>query len=984
MPPIDEVLQRELTGRQRAAATDASEEVLCLACAGSGKSRTLAYRTAWLIAQGADPKSIVAFTFTEKAADSIKLRIAQALNAIGIDPAVLGALYVGTIHSYCQHVLGEMNARYRQFDVLDDNRLHLYLLSRFWPGEQTLNLPAVQAARPGRRPGQFDTIQQVARAWKTVNDELIDIPDVTTHDQPLGEALQRLADRLGQDEFIDFSLMIRLVVDALRQGDTGARRAVSDLRHLMVDEYQDINPAQEALIRELHGLSTTLFVVGDDDQSIYAWRGADVTNILTFQDRFPNCSTHTLSRNFRSTEAVVHTSDQFVAAELGPTRFAKDPEAVNADGPRDFRVLWHNTRREEAEWVAGRIAALMGTGYREASGTRGLTPADFAILMRSTRTAEQDGQPRHEPFTAALRNCGIDYTLEAGGGVFDRQQVAVLRDTFELLRDGAPTRIATQTLFNSTILPAFAHADFNSIAGVLADWGPRIHGPIGGARRKVYPQQLLHDLLAAFGIQGTQFSDGIMQDLGIFSRILQDVETVYLSIDTAGRFRELLNFLQQLAEAGYDTGTDDVVRRPDAVTVSTVHKIKGLEFPVVFVVDVEAQRFPGKRRRYDGWLPSPIVQAALNRGAYHSTPNEEARLFYTALTRAERFLYVTGCAQLPGGVRPRKPSAFAQRLIHAEVLRTDGLPEGLVAHPPSPRIDETIVPTSFSDIRYYLRCPYDYRLRKGFGFSPPIIDMFGFGQTVHAAVCKLHELHPASPPTRDEATEIAHSVFHLKHVPPSNDPENNPGPYERARDSSATILANYAESYTADFTQRRQVEVRFEIPARQLVISGSIDLLLREDAAGNILDATVVDFKAMEGGDAPAESEQLDWTELSLQVQLYAKAAREVLGENARTGAVHLLKDNQRQTVPVDDDAVRAAVANVEWAIERILAGDFPARPHPEKCEACDFKALCGKRYQQFQTEVVPPAIHVPGSAGTRLARAFSQVDATRGRGDGG
>jgi DNA helicase-2/ATP-dependent DNA helicase PcrA len=171
------------------------------------------------------------------------------------------------------------------------------------------------------------------------------------------------------------------------------------------------------------------------------------------------------------------------------------------------------------------------------------------------------------------------------------------------------------------------------------------------------------------------------------------------------------------------------------------------------------------------------------------------------------------------------------------------------------------------------------------------------------------------------------------------------------------------------------VEARFEIPAEQAVISGSIDLLLKEDAQGNILEATVVDFKAMEGGEAPAESERLDWTELSLQVQLYAKGARDVLGENARTGAVHLLKDNQRQQVPVSDEAVNSAVANVEWAVDRILANDFPMRPHPEKCKDCDFRAICRARRQEFQHGAAPPPpIHTP--AGTRLARAFSQVEA--------
>lgn len=128
------------------------------------------------------------------------------------------------------------------------------------------------------------------------------------------------------------------------------------------------------------------------------------------------------------------------------------------------------------------------------------------------------------------------------------------------------------------------------------------------------------------------------------------------------------------------------------------------------------------------------------------------------------------------------------------------------------------------------------------------------------------------------------------------------------------------------------------------MISGSIDLMLREDENGEVLDAEVVDFKSMEGGEDPELNPKLDWTELSLQVQLYAKAAREVLGEAARTGSVHLLKDNQRIDVPVDDDAVAAAITNVEWAVGRILDQDFPMRPHPDKCPSCDFRSLCPKR----------------------------------------
>ncbi len=343
---IEQVLRSELTTEQYDAVLDSAREILCLACAGSGKSRTLAFRTARLIASGEEPEGIVAFTFTEKAAESIKRRVSQALRAAGLDSTVMGAMYIGTIHAYCQRILGEMDAVYRQYDVLDENRLKLYLISRF--ARFSLQNFRVRA----RNGSYFDTIKQVSEAWKTANDELLDFNAISAEDTEIGDLLARLREELRADQYIDFSMMIRNVVEAIRNGERGVESGIGQLRHLMVDEYQDINPCQEELIRLLHQRSQTLFVVGDDDQSIYAWRGADVSNILDFQRRYPRCSIRTLSHNFRSTEPIVQASDAFVAATLGPSRMPKNPIAANNRAPQDFRVLWFPDRTSEAEWVA--------------------------------------------------------------------------------------------------------------------------------------------------------------------------------------------------------------------------------------------------------------------------------------------------------------------------------------------------------------------------------------------------------------------------------------------------------------------------------------------------------------------------------------------------------------------------------------------------------------------------------------------------------
>ena len=195
-----------------------------------------------------------------------------------------------------------------------------------------------------------------------------------------------------------------------------------------MDEYQDVSPPQEALIRAVHAQGASLFVVGDDDQAIYSWRGADVSNILMFRERYGVRDVHTLDTNFRSTRAIVQTSADFIAQELGASRLPKNPANHRDVEPREMMTHLFSDRDSEAEWVADRIASLIGTEFTERNGTvRGLTYGDIAILMRSTRGQEQNGEARHNPFTLRLAARGIPFSLEAGGNPFDRPQVAALR-----------------------------------------------------------------------------------------------------------------------------------------------------------------------------------------------------------------------------------------------------------------------------------------------------------------------------------------------------------------------------------------------------------------------------------------------------------------------------------------------------------------------------------------------------------------------------
>lgn len=971
-----QVLGQNLTEDQRLAVLDDHRDILCLACAGSGKSRTLAFRIAYLVANGCPADSIVAFTFTDKAAESIKRRVSEALSKFELPQTLVGAMYIGTIHSYCQYLLGSVDARYRQFEVLDENGLKLYLLSRY----RQLALNEIKAERNSK---MFETIREVSNAWSTANDEALSYSDVTGEDETLGNLLERIYASLERDQYIDFSLMIRLAVEELERNSPAINQALNGVRHILVDEYQDVNPMQERLIRQLSERADSLMVVGDDDQSIYAWRGADVNNILSFQERYPQSSVHILSTNFRSTAAIVRASDQFIQQELSTARYTKNPSAHRDGNIQDFRSLWFATRDDEASWVAQRIHELLGTKYIEynADGTireeRGLTPADFAVLFRSIkRSYNPHNLPhRHFEFTNALRAIGVPYTLEAEGGIFERPHAVAIRDTMELLRNPSPTRETVRTLFDREIVTCFPQADFNELSQVISNWNLLIHTPAGGARRKVYPQELLHQILHAFRVENSNFNDVVLRDLGVFSKIILDVEKVYVSIDSPIRYSEILNFLSNVAETGYDVSTLDIVEKPDAVTISTIHKMKGLEYPVVFIVDVVNRRFPSDRSTYSGWLPANLMAAPINRGAYCTTRQDEARLFYTAMTHAERFLYITGAAQQPDAQRPKHPSDFKRRIDNLGVSSDFALPDGIEYTAQKRRVDETILPTSYSDIKEYLVCPMGYKLKKLFGFNPAVPELFGFGLTTHTIIERLHQQYPTVAPTRQEVIDLVEATFHLKHIFPSNDPIHRPGPYERAYDSASEIAQNYVSSFAPDFERLREDEARFEITIGQAMVSGAIDLLLKRDEHGNIMDSHVIDFKSL---DAPDDDTPNDWIDLSLQVQLYAYAADQVLGENTRTGSVYLLKEHgtdARVNIPVENDAVSAAISNIGWAVDRILDGDFPMRPCRGKCESCDVNRICPKVPQHFTSDIVPPPIHVPTGQGQVQIKAFSEFD---------
>lgn len=954
---ISEILQSNLTPEQYSAVVDDSRNILCLACAGSGKSRTLAYKIAYLISKGAKPESIVAFTFTEKAADSIKRRVAEALHKLGIPENYIGAMFIGTIDSFCQKLLGTINATYRQYDILDENGLILFIMSRS-------SKLGIQKNR-----GYFKRIQDLASAWQTINNENISIESIESEDLFLFQLLMRLKDSLNHYGYMDFSYAIRLATEELGNITEAGATNIEKYRYLFVDEYQDINPMQEAFIKTFSNLLSSLFVVGDDDQAIYGWRGANVQNILTFKDRYNNVSVHKLLVNFRSNKAIVDIANSFVRTNLNYERLEKDISSHSDGNVSDLRNLWFENREYEAKWIAQRIQSLIGTTYIEYNpdgsekSRRGLTYSDFAILLRGIRTL--DGENRDVQFVNALKELNIPVKTTGEGGIFDRPYAQTVLETMELLRNPDNNREIAENHFNNSVLHAFPYANKSMYFSVLQKWHGQIHdSQIGGPRRKVYPQQFLHDLLDAFMIRNMN-DETALRDMGLFSKIILDVEQTYISIDNYWRYCEMLNYFQNIAKSSYELEPIDYITRDNAVNISTIHKVKGLEFPVVFVADLVGGRFPKSSSNYKGIVPASLMSEAISRGAYCNRIQDEARLFYTAITRAERVLYLSGSAVHNGLTRRKNPSRFTSNINHSDLRRDYNLDQLDEKITPTARFDEGDFPTDYSSVKSYLSCPYSYKLSSIYGFNAAVPELFGFGKTSHTTLERLHQRFKDRAPSLEEVVEVVEETFMLKHVFPSNDPTNRPGSYERAKNLLQKILKDYSLQYSSDFGRVKQDEARFELSVKDALITGAIDLLLKEEPERGITTADVIDFKTME---LPS-SEDFDWRDMSIQVQLYSKAAKEIMGENVETGYIHTLKDNKRTPIPVDDVSVDKAIKAIEWAVSGILSNDFPMRPCQKNCEKCDFKFLCTQTKQPFSHSNTPLTINTPD--GEKVIAAF-------------
>jgi DNA helicase-2/ATP-dependent DNA helicase PcrA len=911
------------TDSQRQAILHDSGNLQLIACAGAGKTEVLACRVAMLIDRGTDtglrPGGIVSFTFQEKAAGELKQRIASRVAEQVGEAHGLAEMYVGTIHGFCLDFLKEHAPEYLKYEVLDEvqQRLLVDRNSRKSGLTTTADLKGAKLRRfvdTNNYTAALDILRE-----STIDGEALEGSSVV-------EGLRAYEELLDAHALLDYPAMMVKAVELL-EGDQAVREAVAGrFRHVIVDEYQDVNPVQERLIRTLHELGASLCVIGDDDQTIHQWRGSDVHNILTFADRYEDVEQIRLDDNFRSTEGVVKTAREFV--EQNPDRLPKKMEAASRleFEQGDVCALSFQSPEEEAAWIVEQIRQLRGVAFAEADGDRGLTYSDMAVLLRSVRR-------NAEPITDALRAAGIPFVVSGMNNLFGTAEARAARELFYFV--AGPGRTRPESTLDD-VRTAWLEADLGLDTARLEEaleTAARAKEELGNSQEKRWGVYSIQRVYLSF-IEDCQLREEtvpegrgeiVLYNLGKFSQLISDFEEIHFHSKPVDKYFSFAGFLEYQAEDAYDEGwLDHQHANPDAVRVMTVHQAKGMQWPVVFVPALLRNRFPAaKMSGRTVWHVLPR-EAVDGQERYENSIEDERRLFYVAMTRSQKFLFMTWGRVEGYRNRYAKPSEFWSNVLASKFVKRR--PPDFSGRPriePRQRAGVSDVVLSFSDLRYFFECPYQFKLRILYGFNRPIPEALGYGKSLHDALAEIHARAMRGDLPGDG--EVAGLVERHLRVPFAY-----PELKETLTKSAQRVLHQYLAENAELFPLLEYAEKKIELSLSDGVnVVGRIDLVRRTD-----LDETsIVDFKSNE------RSQDENLTEM--QLHLY------VLGHEALTGAtadfveIYELDDGRRIPRAVDEEFIDDVKLRVVDAAQALRAGDLPAQPTRVTCESCDYCRLC-------------------------------------------
>ncbi|WP_270088093.1 ATP-dependent helicase [Sphingobacterium sp. SYP-B4668] len=609
-----------LNPSQRAAVEQVQGPVMIVAGAGSGKTRVITYRVAHLIQKGIDPFNILVLTFTNKAAKEMRERI---IKVVGNEAK---NIWMGTFHSVFAKILrveAELIGYPRNFTIYDsdDTKSLIRTILR----EMNLDDKLYNANHVYSRISQAKN--NLISPQEYNKNEAIKAEDQSNGRGQMGEIYMTYAQRCYRAGAMDFDDLLFKTNVLLNKHPEVLHKYQHQFKYLMVDEYQDTNFSQYLIVKRLAAVNENICVVGDDAQSIYAFRGANIQNILNFQKDYPEVKVFKLEQNYRSTKMIVNAANSIIANNKN--QLEKNVFSDNEEGEK-IKVNRAFSDNEEGKIVADLIA--------EEKSLKGLRYKDFAILYRTNAQSRA--------MEEALRKIGIPYKIYGGTSFYQRKEIkdliAYFRLTFNPNDEEALKRVINyprRGIGDTTLERIMIAADqqqlrlWDVVANAQMFLDGRSASSVGGFATMVQSFQAMSKGHSAFDT-----AMHIAQHSGILKELYADKSVEGLS--RYENIQELLNGIKEFSERediedkGLDIFMQDIAlltnddndKDPNADTVSlmTIHSSKGLEFPIVFIVGLEENLFPS--------------QLSLNS---RTELEEERRLFYVAVTRAEKKLLIS-------------------------------------------------------------------------------------------------------------------------------------------------------------------------------------------------------------------------------------------------------------------------------------------------------------------------------------------------------
>ncbi|ABK77762.1 superfamily I helicase [Cenarchaeum symbiosum A] len=887
-----------------------------MACPGSGKTETVSRRIAELIKKGAAPSKIVAFTFTNRAADSLRFRINRVVSAECGRVDDLGSMYVGTIDSYCLQLLKELKPEYRPFEILDEAKQAAFV-DRWY-----LNI-GLRDIETGR--GRWDTLEKFCRTVGIVQNERLDVKSL--HNKDFVRCYRNYAGKLEDEKFFDFSSVVHMLLGVL-ENDAGATdRLNSMVEHVVFDEYQDVNHIQEDLLSVLSKVSDSVCVVGDDDQNIFNWRGSNFRHIREFDAKYDKygMTVLPLNTNYRSTGHIIKAAASLIQNNLG--RLEKDMRPFEGQNLRyDGGDIVHGhfeTDLEEFGYIEKTMKSLFGTDFTDKFGGKyALSYADMAVLVRTNKDASR--------ITKYLEEHGIPVAADSSAsGAFETPVVKLALDCLFYAfncpgMDGEDAPLAEDLC-----------ARYKEIIGKeprqFAEGLGSIHRRVGNMLAKTPSgylpdmglQEFFQRILNAMGLESGLLKKHL-HDLGVLSTAISDYEYVYQTIrawDVPG-FRY---FVKEVGRRVYPDRIYNSVSPVDAVRVMTIWKAKGLEFPAVFVPTfVKFRKIPLRSNFLD--------PGEFDKGLYTGDKESARRVYYTAVTRSQKYLFLTGATwqEIAVGKKPSKGKRKHPFIseMGGHLSEPSDMVRAKSSHGPREPEDGVLV-ASYRELSTYGRCPHDFFFENVAGFKRGILPASGYVTSMHNILGIIHEKYARSGkiPDPGELEAIIDETFHLRFAPL---PMLN-----GMKKKAVGRIRRYLDKHADEIQGILEVEKRFEVGMDKTLVTGVIDLLrIHEGDDGR---AEVADF-ITEGERGYYESDHHE------RVKFGTYAALQTLGLKPGRSIIHYLDRDEKDYVDISDEELKYAAHNVGLRAQGIHDRNFDATPSETKCRSCDFRAICDKK----------------------------------------